>query len=56
MIRQPKRKRGAGTLAPLWSRNGGLGLVVRGVFWDGELRLGGLGVAWSGAVGRVEAV
>ena len=28
--RQPKRMRGAGALAPLWSRNGGLGWVRNG--------------------------
>jgi len=51
--RQPKRKRGAGALAPLWSRNGGLGRAGCGVSWNGETRLGGQGMAWqrSGRLG-----
>ena len=49
--RQPKRKRGAGTLAPLWSRNGGHGLAAFGSFSCGVFWLGGFGQLRFGVVG-----
>ena len=50
--RQPKRMRGAGALAPLWSRNGGLGRVVCGVVWNGEAVMVLFGMLRIGEVRR----